>query len=57
MCVKLDLAKAYDKVWWDFLEDAMKCMRFPLHFINLIMAFVQGPHFFSIGKWNISGLF
>ena len=38
MCVKIDLAKAYDSVRLDFLEAALKCLQFPAHFIKLIMA-------------------
>lgn len=45
MCVKLDLAKAYDGVRWDILEDAMKAMNFLAHFVRLVMACVKGPHF------------
>lgn len=37
MCVKIDLAKAYDSVRLEFLEAALKCLRFPAHFIKLIM--------------------
>lgn len=29
MVVKLDLAKAYDKMEWSFIKDALECLHFP----------------------------
>ena len=30
MCVKIDMAKAYDSVVLEFLEAALRCFRFPV---------------------------
>ena len=45
MCIKIDLAKAYTSVKLDFLEAALHCMRFPTHFIRLIMACFSDDHY------------
>ncbi|XP_062013995.1 uncharacterized protein LOC133730414 [Rosa rugosa] len=41
VAVKLDMAKAYDRVEWDFLRRMMEVMGFPGRFISLIMDCVQ----------------
>lgn len=35
--LKVDLFKAFDKLSWSFLEETLKYMEFPPHWINLIM--------------------
>ncbi|XXG62096.1 hypothetical protein AAC387_Pa05g0532 [Persea americana] len=45
MCIKLDLAKAYDSVRWDFLEAALRCLRFPKQIIKILMECVSGAKF------------
>lgn len=45
MCLKLDLAKAYDSVRWELLEAAMGVLGFPAHFIRLVMECVKYPSY------------
>lgn len=57
MCIKIDLAKAYASVRWDFLEVALLSLRFPIHFIKLIMACVSDTHFSVLVNGNSEGYF
>lgn len=57
MCSKIDLAKAYDRVRWDFLEAVVLSMRFPIHFIKLIMACVYDAYFSMLVNGNSEGYF
>lgn len=41
VAIKIDLRKAYDKLRWEFIEDTLKEARFPLPFVNLIMACIS----------------
>lgn len=41
--MKIDIPKAYDSVHWAFLEEMMKLLNFPSHFISMIMEFVSSP--------------
>lgn len=41
VAIKIDLHKAYDKLRWEFIEDTLKEARFPLPFINLVMACIS----------------
>lgn len=43
MAIKIDLAKAYDKVEWRVLGHIMKKFGFDDHFIKLVLAFVETP--------------
>ncbi|XP_074290227.1 uncharacterized protein LOC141616956 [Silene latifolia] len=43
--MKLDLQKAYDSIEWSFLEDMLKALNFPTHFLNMLMECVTTPHF------------
>ena len=57
MCVKIDLAKAYDSVRLDFLEAALNCLRFPAHFIKLLMACVSDAHYSILVNGSSEGYF
>ena len=57
MGLKIDLTKAYDSVRWDFLEVALVCMRFPTHFIKLIMACVADAHYSVLVNGSSEGYF
>lgn len=45
MCIKLDLAKAYDSVRWGFLEASLQVVHFLAHFIKLIFECVTEAQF------------
>lgn len=45
MVVKLDLAKAYDKMEWCFIMDALERPSFPPHITDLISACLLSPSF------------
>lgn len=45
MAVKLDLAKAYDKVEWAVLKRIMQLHGFPQHFISLVMECISTASF------------
>lgn len=57
MCIKLDLAKAYDSVRWDLLEDALRCLRLPEGFIKIIMACVSDAKFSVLVNGAAEGFF
>jgi len=57
MCIKLDLAKAYDSVRWDFLEAALRCLRFPEMVIKLLMECVSGAKFSVLVNGAAEGFF
>jgi hypothetical protein len=40
--LKIDFEKAYDKVKWDFLQQALRMKGFPPYWCNWIARFVQG---------------
>lgn len=39
--IKLDIAKAYDSLEWDFIENTLKHMGFPNNIINVIMSCIR----------------
>lgn len=45
MAAKLDMAKAYDRVEWDFIKEILRCFGFGEIFSNLIMQCVSTPSF------------
>lgn len=55
MCVKIDRAKDYHSVKWDYLEEALLGMRFPPHFIKIIMVCVFDAHISVLVNGNSEG--
>lgn len=45
LVLKIDFEKAYDRVRWDFLENAMKGKGFPSKWINWVMGTVRVAEF------------
>lgn len=43
--LKLDMAKAYDKMKWSFIKEVMENMKFPEAFINLVMRCISTVSF------------
>jgi hypothetical protein len=43
--LKIDLAKAFDRIEWNFIVAALTCKGLPSHFINLIHACISSPTF------------
>ncbi|CAL1398112.1 unnamed protein product [Linum trigynum] len=50
MALKIDLAKAYDRISWSFLEKTLCAARLPQDFIALVMACISTPSFQVM--WN-----
>lgn len=48
MALKLDMAKAYDRMEWKFLRSALNGMDFPTSFIELIIRCVTTVSYFVI---------
>lgn len=57
MCIKIDLAKTYDSVRWEFLEVALRALHFPAHTIKLIMACVTEAQFSVLVNGCSEGFF
>lgn len=54
---KLDLAKAYDRVDWDFLEGAMEKMGFGALWISWIMKCVKSVRFSDVERGSAGSTF
>lgn len=53
--LKVDMAKAYDRLSWNFLEAVLRCMDFPEHFITLIMNCVSSVSYSLLLNGHITG--
>lgn len=51
MAVKIDMAKAYDKLEWGFIEAVLKNIGFSIEFVKLIMQ--CSPLLNSYKRWSI----
>ncbi|XP_038988045.1 uncharacterized protein LOC120112546 [Phoenix dactylifera] len=45
MAVKLDMERAYDRIRWSFLQQALEAYGFPRQWIGWVMGCVRGPKF------------
>lgn len=45
MVIKMDLAKAYDKMEWCFIKDSLERLYFPQHITDLIYACLSSSSF------------
>lgn len=45
MVIKLDFAKAYNKMEWNFIKEALDILHFPLHIMALIYAYMSSSSF------------
>lgn len=43
--LKLDMSKAYDRIKWNFLENVLIYMGFPMPWVSLIMKYVRSVSF------------
>lgn len=55
--IKLDIAKAYDSLEWDFIEKSLTAMSFPTKTIALIMKCIQSVSFDILLNGNPTGVF
>ena len=55
MALKLDTAKAYDRVEWCFLEGMMRCLGFSESWISKVMDCVSIVHYSFILNGNVMG--
>lgn len=43
--MKMDMKKAYDSIYWNFLEDMLVALKFPDKFVKIIMECVCSPRY------------
>jgi hypothetical protein len=55
--IKIDLAKAFDRLEWSFIVMALQKQGFSNHFINLVKACISNPKFSVIVNGNHHGKF
>ncbi|XP_062103007.1 uncharacterized protein LOC133813999 [Humulus lupulus] len=55
--MKIDLSKAYDTVDWEFLEDLLKALRFPMKFIGWVMSCVRNTSYSLLMNGRVQGKF
>ncbi|XP_062075622.1 secreted RxLR effector protein 78-like [Humulus lupulus] len=55
--IKIDLSKAYDTVDWQFLEDLLKALYFPMKFIGWIMMCLRNTSYSLLMNGRVQGKF
>ncbi|XP_062108200.1 uncharacterized protein LOC133819058 [Humulus lupulus] len=53
--IKIDLSKAYDTVDWQFLEDLLKALCFPMKFIGWIMVCLRNTSYSLLMNGRVQG--
>ena len=55
MVIKLDIAKAYDKLNWKFIRKIIEAFGFNQNWVNWIMQLVSSDFFLYFGEWGSFG--
>ncbi|KAM6548127.1 hypothetical protein CsatB_019803 [Cannabis sativa] len=55
--MKIDLSKAYDTVDWQFVEDLLNGLCFPMRFIHWLLTCLRGSTYFLLLNGRIQGSF
>ena len=57
MFIKLDMAKAYDRVNWDFLQKVLLAFGFSQEWVRWVLSYVITPSFSVLLNGELSDLF
>jgi hypothetical protein len=52
MALKLDMAKAYDRMEWPFIRSTLQATCFPISMVNLIMNCISTVSYQIVGEWS-----
>lgn len=44
-CIEVDIRRAFDSIFWNFMRQAINYFGFPTQFTNWIMTCISSPHF------------
>uniref|UniRef100_A0A803QLN3 Reverse transcriptase domain-containing protein n=1 Tax=Cannabis sativa TaxID=3483 RepID=A0A803QLN3_CANSA len=55
--LKIDISKAYDMVYWDFLEDLLNAFKLPRKFVDRVMICVRNTSYTLLMNGRMQGMF